>query len=233
VVVLATGGMAMDWLHVEKVPFPLIKSLALLDENNLSPYKVLSKERIGNEEIVKELGTQEYIQWGLEDTDAAADSPVRKCSLFITYYEQPDHVPHVPEECYIGSGYQVLAADSVTFKVDRVSGSSEPEELDGKYVVFASTSSKQWWADTKFSVLYIFNVNRAYAGSRDEARWALNKYVFRKQVYFSKIEWKFFNDNFIYPGKAEAVAASEKLLKVLLPVLEREHWPDWPAARSE
>jgi hypothetical protein len=30
----------------------------------------------------------------------------------------------------------------------------------------------------------------------------------------------------IYPSREEAIAASAKLLNVLLPVLEKEHWPD-------
>ena len=34
----------------------------------------------------------------------------------------------------------------------------------------------------------------------------------------------------IYPDREEVVQASERLLGVLLPVLERDHWPDWEAA---
>ncbi|MHC4084712.1 MAG: hypothetical protein ACYSU3_07240, partial [Planctomycetota bacterium] len=52
--------------------------------------------------------------------------------------------------------------------------------------------------------------------------------IFSKYSYFSKVEWKFFNIRFnklIYPGKEEAIAASQKLLSVILPILEKEHWP--------
>ena len=40
-VVLAIAGIAMEWVHVEKLPFPLKKTLDLLDEKILTPYKVL------------------------------------------------------------------------------------------------------------------------------------------------------------------------------------------------
>jgi hypothetical protein len=224
-VVLAIAGIAMEWVHVEKLPFPLKKTLDLLDETNLVPYEVLSKEKIKNEDVVKSLGTEDYIQWILEDTDAAADSAVRKCLLFITYYELPDRVPHVPEECYMGSGYQRLVSDSVTFEVKE--GGSE-RKIQGRNLVFESTKSNYWGRSDKFSVFYLIKVNKDYTNSRDGARWVLNKNIFAEYVYFCKVEWSFLGKSGAktYPKKEEAVVASGKLLGVILPLLEREHWPD-------
>jgi hypothetical protein len=74
--------------------------------------------------------------------------------------------------------------------------------------------------------LYFFKVNGQYAGSREEARIALNKNLFGKYSYFCKVELVF-NVSSVAPSKEEAVAASEKLLAVILPILEQEHWPDW------
>jgi hypothetical protein len=57
----------------------------------------------------------------------------------------------------------------------------------------------------------------------------LDKNLFGKHSYFSKVELKFFNTRFgtrIYPAKKEAIAASQKLLSTLLPVLEKEYWPE-------
>jgi hypothetical protein len=210
---------------VKKEPLPLKKSLDLLNEKALAPYKVVKKTEIQNQEVLKSLGTQDYIQWLLEDTDAAVDSTVQKCQLFITYYNLPDRVPHVPEECYTGGGHQKLTSDSVTFEIDNKGG---VEKIPATYLVFASTNSNYWGMDTKFPVLYLFNVNESYANSREEARFALNKNIFSKYSYFSKVEWKFFSIRFnkpVYPSKEEAIAASQKLLSVILPILEREHWP--------
>jgi hypothetical protein len=240
--ILAVAGSGMSiaikkfGIYLKKEPLPLKKSLDLLDEKGLGPYKVVSKEKIENEEIVKSLGTEDYIQWVLEDSEAAADCAVRKCSLFITYYELPDRVPHVPEECYMGSGFQRLASDSVTFEINGIPGTPGDEKIQGRYLIFASVNSSHWQSETKFTVLYLFNVNGHYRNSREGARVVLNRNIRGKYSYFSKVEWQFFNTKFgakIYPSREEVVTASQKLLDVILPVLEREHWPDWPVVNDK
>ena len=227
VLAVAAGGMSIAiqsfGVYLKKQPLPLKKSLDLLNESALAPYKVIEKHKILNEEIVKELGTEDYIQWVLEDPRVEVDSTVRKCLLFISYYELPDRVPHVPEECYTGGGYQRLATDSVTLYPNKP---GLQKQIEGKYLVFGSTKGDFLQSGERFPVLYFFKVNGEYAGSRDEARIALNKNLFRKYSYFCKVEL-IFNQAFVAPSKQQAVAASEKLLAVILPILEREHWPDW------
>ena len=231
-VVLALGASGMSvaiksfGVYLKKAPLPLKKSLDFLDEKDLAPYSVVSKGTIENKEVIKSLGTEDYIQWVLEDTEAEVDSAVRKCLLFITYYDVPDRVPHVPDECYMGAGNQRLMSDGVTFKINE---DGIVQKIPGRCVVFSGTNSNLWQRDTKFSVFYLFNVNGAYAGSREDARIALNKNIFGEFSYFCKVEWNFFTISGVrsYPGKEEAEAASQKLLSVILPVLEREHWPDW------
>jgi hypothetical protein len=77
----------------------------------------------------------------------------------------------------------------------------------------------------QFPVVYLFRVNGEYAGSRDEARMALNRNLFSKHAYFCKIELVF-NQSPTAPTREAATTAGEKLLAVLLPLLEQEHWPD-------
>jgi hypothetical protein len=229
VTVLAIAGSGMSiavkrfGVYIKKEPLPLKKTLDLLDEKGLAPYKVLSKGKIENEDTLKSLGTQDYIQWVLEDTEAAADSTIRKCLLFITYYRLPDRVPHVPEECYTGGGYQRLASDSVTFEVNTP---GFEKKIHGRCLVFGSRGSSHWQKSEKFPVLYFFRVNGNYVNSREEARITLNKNLFRKSSYFCKVELVF-NQGFVALGREEAVVAGQKLLGVILPILEREHWPDW------
>jgi hypothetical protein len=107
--------------------------------------------------------------------------------------------------------------------------------VPARYLVFSDTDSNHWGSDTKFPVLYLFNVNGHYADSRENTRLILNKNIFGKYSYFCKVEWSFFNTRFTaagtlggvksYPSKEQAVAASQELLSVILPVLEHEHWP--------
>jgi len=210
----------------DKEPLPLKKPLDLLDEEDLTPYKVISKTKIENKQIVKELGTQDYIQWVLEDTDVVADSGVRRLLLFITYYELPDKVPHVPEECWTGGGYERLASDSITLEINGNGGFRK--NIRGKCLVFGTPKSSLWQSRGKFPILYFFRVNGKYVGSREEARITLNKNIFGKYSYFSKVELAL-NQSVDAPDKEETLAVGQKLFSVILPILEREHWPDWPA----
>lgn len=166
VAVLATTGGSMSiaiksfGIYLKKVPLPLKKSLDLLDEESLAPYKVVSKKRIENEEIVESLGTEDYIQWVLEDPEAPENSAVRRCMLFITYYRLPDRVPHVPEECWTGGGYQKLATEGVTFEVNKP---GFEREIQGKYLVFGRKKSGFRQGTERLPVLYLFKVNGEYA----------------------------------------------------------------------
>ena len=226
---LVLAAAAMQRMHVEKVPLPLKKSLDLLDENGLGQYRVISKNMIANEDVIKTLGTEQYIQWILEDTSEAADSTVSKCSLFITYYELPDNVPHIPEECYVGGGHDRLESSGLTVEI----GTADTNQtIPGRRIVFEHTNPGYRDINSKFSVFYLISVKGHscgdYAGGRQAARWLLNKNIFSKRVYFCKVEWNFLNNSGrrTHPQKDKAVAASERLLGVILPILEKEHWPD-------
>ncbi len=210
-------------LYLKKEPLPLKKSLALLNEEQLGPYRVLSKDKIVDEDVLKELGTEEYIQWALEDTDSEAENSLKRFQLFVTYYGLPDRVPHVPEECLAGVGLQRLVTDSVVFEMNQPGWQ---KNIQGRYLVFGSTKSDFLQSGRKFPVVYLFKVNGEYASSRDEVRIALNKNLFGKYSYFSKVELVF-NQGLGSRAKWEVVKASEKALGVILPILEQEHWPEW------
>ncbi len=223
---LAGAGLAVAekqiGLYLKKEPRPLKKPLSAMDEAKLAPYRVAARLSIENEEVLKSLGTQDYIQWVLEDPRVPADSATRNVLLFITYYKLPDRVPHVPEECYTGGGYRRIATDGVAFQV---ASPDSARNIPGRYLLFGASAGNVLQGGGQFPVLYLFRVNGEYAGSRDDARMALNKNIFGKHAYFCKIELVF-NQGYVAPAKAAATQASEKLLSVILPLLEQEHWPD-------
>ena len=233
VLALAGGGMSIAiktfGVYLQKEPIYLKKSLDVLDENGLGPYEVISREKITNKEIVKSLGTEDYIQWVLEDTEAPGQSSVKYCLLFITYYNLPDRVPHVPEECYTGSGHQKLTSEGLVFDIEGFA-SVDGGRVPVRYLMFSSTNTKLWQSVVKFPIFYLLKVNGDYTNSRDDARMALNKNIFGRYSYFCKVEWKFYNPKSgvpVYPDKEQAISAGKKLLGVILPVLEAEHWPVW------
>jgi len=226
--VLAVAGAGMSTvtrslgLCLRKEPLPLLKPLDALDEDKLVPYRVVAKCMIENEEILKVLGTEDYIQWVLEDPREPTQSPARNVLVFVAYYGLADRVPHVPEECYTGGGYQRLATDAVDLDVRLPDG---PRAIGGRYLVFDRAIGGSPAALRRFPVLYLFRINGRYAGSRDAARIALNKSLFSRHAYFCKVELVF-NQSPTAPTKAEVVTASEEVLAVLLSLLEKEHWPD-------
>jgi hypothetical protein len=228
VLALAGGGMSIMTrklsLYLEKEPLPLKLSLDGLDEGRLAPYKVVAKEKIEDAEVLKSLGTQDYIQWVLEDPCEPQWSAVRQVLLFITYYRLPDRVPHVPEECYTGGGYQRLETADMRL---RIGAAGQSRDIPGRYLRFGPREGPGTLAAQQFPVLYLFRVDGEYAGNRDDARMALNKNIFRRSSYFCKIELAF-NRSSVPPAKRDTVAASEKLLTVLLPLLEQNHWPAQP-----
>jgi hypothetical protein len=46
-----------------------------------------------------------------------------------------------------------------------------------------------------------------------------------RYAYFSKVEVTFGGDS--PPPRDEAIAAVERLCRVVVPMLVSEHWPDW------
>ncbi len=226
--VLALAGVGMTLVTrtlgvcLKKEPIPLKKSLAAMDEQKLTPYKVRAKHTIDNEQVMRSLGTEDYVQWVVEDPREPVAGPNRKLLLFITYYDVPDRVPHVPEECYTGGGYECLARTPVAFKIGT---GIQTKTVPGRFLLFRAPGGGLDPQIGQFPVVYLFRINQEYAGNRDDARMVLNRGVFRKQSYFSKIELAF-NQASAVPTQDEAVAAGERFLSVLLPLLEQEHWPD-------
>jgi len=240
VLILAVAGASKSvviqkmGIQLTKLPISLKRPFGQMDEAQLAPYKVVSRSEIKNKDIIESLGTDEYIQWVVEDTQAKENSPTKYCSLFVTYYTgDPDQVPHVPEECYVGGGNQIVSSESVKVKIDTPSYLCPelPDEINIRYSVFSSSGSDAWQMSIEYPVLYFFKVNGDYASGRNETRKVMGSNFFGKYSYFSKVEWKFFggrSGEMSYPPQKEGVvAASEKLLSVFLPVMEREHWPDW------
>jgi len=227
---LITGFKKHHGLTIIKKPLPLKTSFDELDENLLAPYKVLNKSKIENQDVLESLGTEDYLQWVFDDTSVDEMSPVRNCSVFITYYTgNPDQVPHVPEACYTGGGNQVENSSSVNLEVGDVNVPEIPKQVPATALVFTRKSSEIWQASSEFSVIYFFKVNGEYKGGRDGVRWALGNLT-SEYSYFSKVELKFFNVRGLNPDQKQSIEAAGRVLKVLLPVLEKNHWPDWKKA---
>lgn len=248
IIILAGASLGMSAIEkyfsiwFVKEPLALKKPLELINEEKLKPFEVIRKLTIDNKDILKSLGTEDYIQWIVSDTEASPDSIARSFMVFITYYDKPDSVPHVPEECYSGGGFSRVRTEPIRFNTSWISESGTNEKLvdrktnkmriPGQYVLFARESGTIWQPSFEFPVLYFFNVNGVYVNTRTEARYGLAKNIWSKHSYFSKVEFVF-NQSAQGVEMQDAIEACGKLLGVLLPLLENEHWPDIFSARDE
>ena len=234
VAILATAVLGMSaiertlGLYLTKEPLPPQQPLTQLDPNRLAPYRVTESFTLDDPELQRALGTSEYLQWVLLDPQRALDDPAREILLFLTYYPMADKVPHVPEECYIGSGFEQLATERVTFQIPVTNAT---QEVPGRALVFAPAANSLWMQTGRVPVLYLFRVNGQYVGSRQEARLALNKNLLGRASYFSKVELVF-NRSPRPIELSDAHAAAQDLLATLLPLLEGDYWPSWPPQKG-
>jgi hypothetical protein len=167
----ATKSIVIHILDVQltKLPIPLKKPFDQMDTKKLAPYEVQNKLTITNQDILESLGTENYIQWILEDKKAALESPTRYCSLFITYYTgNPDMVPHVPDECYVGGGNSRLKGETLTTTIPWL-GREKPLTLSLQYVVFGRQDETFLQTENQFSVQYLFKANGEFCGDPNGA----------------------------------------------------------------
>jgi len=234
VVVLGTGILGMSAIEramglvVSKQPLPLRTSLDQLAPEALAPYRLRKRFTIEDSDLLQSLGTRDYIQWVLEDPRRGVSDPAREVLLFVTYYAQPDRIPHVPEECYLGNGFQRLATDTVALKIPASGGT---RVVPARSLLFGRTNTSLWARDAQVPVVYLFRVNDAYVSSRDEARLALNRNLFGQASYFAKVELVF-NRSAAALSVGQAQAAAQDILSVVLPILEQDHWPYWPVNQT-
>ncbi len=211
-----------------KQPLPLVAPLDRLMPDRLAPYRVRERFTIEDPDLLQSLGTHSYIQWLLEDPRCSRSDPAREVLLFVTYYALPDRVPHVPEECYLGSGYQRLATDTVTVDIPTHTGK---RAIPARHLVFSQANASLWTRQTQVPVVYLFRVNDEYVASRAEARLALNRNLFGRASYFSKVELVF-NRSAGRLSAEQVRRTAQELLSVILPILEQDHWPHWPVTET-
>jgi len=191
----------------------------------LAPYELLKAIEIKGE-ILDSLGTDQYIQWVLYDhSNPDPADPARYIQLFITYYTgAPDQVPHVPEECYIGGGYQI----EKEWYLDVPMPALGPEEevtvkvLEFRRPRFVTHGSK--------IVMYLFHTNGQFCPDRTCTRLKLSSPSDR-HAYFSKLEVTFGTPK-VLPTREQAIAAGKRFLQVILPVMVHDHWPDWEKVKQ-
>lgn len=212
-----TRGMQ---IRLAKTELALVKPLGSLDASRLGPYRV--RERLVLEPaVVEALDTDQYMYWLIEDTSAAPGSPLRRGALFVTYYSGGANlVPHTPDVCYLGAGYQPSRAhETVELAVSAVAATAG--RIPARVLTFAKTAV---FDKRELTVVYTFFCNGRFAAGREQIRALINE-PRNTYAFFSKVEASF-------PGatREQTLDGAAKLFDTVLPVLIADHWPDFDAA---
>lgn len=220
---ILTGPVAsMMALKQSKEALPLKKELHLLDDGALGPYRLLRRNTL-EPIVVEALGTEHYVNWMLEDTDLPPRDPLRLAVLFVTYYTGGSNlVPHTPDVCYLGAGYSP-GQPHENKELDIRNLSPGNTRLPIRVCTFVKTAI---FDNQSVSVVYTFQTNGQYVNTRTGVRLLIND-LRDTYAYFSKVEVSF-------PGatREQSIAGSKKLFDHVLPVLQRDHWPDFEAAEE-
>jgi len=242
IALLATLAVSFEVLAIwkgirfRKEPLYLKKPLKELDHDRLRPYGFVGQVDLPPESV-NQLGTEEYISWIMDDPfkadgtradlthDAAWGTPGwrRKVNLFVTYYTgTPDQVPHVPEVCYAGSGHREVGNTVIELDVPALGdGATIP-------VVVLKFRRDGMHGTSKRIVMYTFHANGEFRPSRTDVRRAVGN-PWTRYAYFSKLEVST-DVGGAYRTMEQAIEAGKRFLRVVVPVLLEDHWPDWEAA---
>ncbi|HPD32356.1 MAG TPA: hypothetical protein PLL20_20370 [Phycisphaerae bacterium] len=196
--------------------------LNLLKQERLAPYKLLQPIEIQSD-ILNQLGTDQYVHWILQVPEKP-EQPAsgRIFSLFVTYYTGlPDAVPHAPEACYAGGGHKLIKQTP-----DEVTITSQGQQIVVPVQVLEFEKESQFGRNSRI-VLYTFHANGQFRPDRTAVRLAIGSLTDR-YAYFSKVEVGVDLDGRQFT-KEQAVALAKEFLRVAMPVLLEDHWPDWEA----
>ncbi len=218
------AGPGAKWLALRTVkrPLPLRLPLTALDVNDISPYRVIHRQTL-DPSIVEVLETDQYVSWLLEDTSVGRGKPLQYASLFVTYYTGGSSlVPHAPDVCYLGAGYDP-ARPHENLELSVPSLQSSLSSLPVRVCTFAKTAV---FERDEVSVVYTFSCNGRFASSPRLVRVLIHD-LGNTYAYFSKVEV-----SFPKASREQTIEGAGKLLDRVLPVLVRDHWPDFEAAEQ-
>lgn len=216
------AGPLASWLDISqrKLALPLRAPLGRLDTAALAPYRVIRRD-ILDPAVVESLGTNRYLSWVLEDESVEANDPLRMGHLLITYDTGGNNlVPHTPEVCWLGGGYQ-RAQPHENLDLEIGSPSGPDFTVPVRLCTFIKTALKN---RARKSVAYTFYCNGRFVAMRDSVRILLNR-PWSRYAYFSKVEV-----SFPRATREQTLRGVRKLFNRLLPLLIDQHWPDFESA---
>ncbi len=223
---LKATARSFGW-YFRKEAVPLKTSLSHFDVGALGPRyeRHWLSDHIApmSEDMVDSLGTEEYFQVFVADTLTEAHDPAHIAHVFVSYYTgKPDMVPHVPEECWIAGGYDMVGGEEVRIPV---AGVGAPEDEVPMQVLEFKSRQQEISGGREggtATVMYFFHANGGYATTRTQVRASMLNPL-QRYGYYAKIEISFRNAAGVLAGTEASIEAVAPLLARLLPALFENH----------
>jgi hypothetical protein len=213
---------------LRKAAVPLRKPLAEFDKTALAGYEFQAAPSM-DPAIANGLGATDYANLQFIDTSVSGPrDPARLVHCFISYSTgRPNLVPHIPDNCYLGAGYEIVGTANLSMEI--TGPAAEPQEVPVRAISFVKSDVFQRATPT---VVYTFHCNGTFLNRRTQVRAQLGN-PFDKGAYFCKIEVSFGGPNSAprHCTRDRTIEAAEKFLSQMLPVLLRDHLPDWEAVQ--
>lgn len=230
------AGPAAKWAGISliKEAVPLRKPLDEMRKDDLGPYR-FKEARTLPATIIAALGTDVYVSrvyedTRKEDTRKKVNSPLRYVDMTVTYYSGgANQVPHTADLCMVGSGYQ-LKQKPQNLNIPVTGLGPGPVQVPICVQTFVK-SSVQYRAEP--TVIYTFHGNGQFTASRNGLRLLITD-PRDKYAYFSKVEISFGSGQGggRNPTREQSIEAAREFLSHVLPLLVKEHWPDWEAVKA-
>jgi hypothetical protein len=255
--------MKLNFRKAAVPPREPIRSIPL----EIGPWLAVNDHRL-SEEIEDELGTTDYISRQYVDTRHASQatlelledadttelrrdaerkllnevytaSPTSVVSLHVAYYTgSVDTVPHVPDRCMLGAGFEMAIRDEpiLTIRANPDAGevdASESRQIQTSYREFQDTRNNA--RPMTQGVAYFFQVNGDYEHDAIIGVRKRLQNLFETHAYFAKIEVmvQLPTDQLDPTGdrNAWAMTSFDNFLSDVLPAIE-QRLPDWDEVTS-
>jgi len=173
-------------------------------------------------------GLQDFVDQHTRDAKGRPLVPM--LTLGVTYYTGlVDTVAHIPERCYVASGYEQVTKDVVPMRADGFAD-GKARDLKFTFINFDDQTNQEHGV----FVAYFFQVNGKYTEDPIEVRRTLQDLT-EKYGYYAKVEIKAASNDTARTLTPEYHAAVEKAIEDFigagLPEIEKR-LPDWQRVKA-
>lgn len=217
----------------DKPPAPLARPLPLMPKELGDParYVALKPDEVLDEDTVETLGTSNYLVREYADNLRHPGEPPIAVNFNVNYYATGSSTPHVPENCWAGTGREEAPESRMEFTVPGVKRLyGPPVDLRMRMISFKPVAGEPTASpDGKpvfDNVAYVFQVNGNYVSNPQEVMsqfWkASYKYAYHCKLEVTPLDTSDPRGSRLYTcTQQQAVAIVSDFIREALPAVEK------------